>query len=63
MGVAENSMRLRMEEAARLVGLRYIINLVSDLRARALRGIRRRRVGSGLLVMSGTESSRGGIGL
>jgi nickel-dependent lactate racemase len=30
MGVAENPMRLRMEEAARLVGLRYIINLVSD---------------------------------
>src|SRR5207249_9660034 len=30
MGVAENPMRERMEEAARLVGLRYIINLVSD---------------------------------
>jgi nickel-dependent lactate racemase len=30
MGVAENPMRLRMEEAARLVGLRYIVNLVSD---------------------------------
>jgi nickel-dependent lactate racemase len=30
MGVAENSMRLRMEEAARIVGLRYIVNLVSD---------------------------------
>jgi nickel-dependent lactate racemase len=30
MGVAENSMRRRMEEAARLVGLRYIVNLVSD---------------------------------
>ena len=30
MGVAENSMRLRMEAAARLVGLRYIVNLVSD---------------------------------
>lgn len=30
MGVAENSMRLRIEEAARLVGLRYIVNLVSD---------------------------------
>ncbi|MFN2517156.1 MAG: nickel-dependent lactate racemase, partial [Pyrinomonadaceae bacterium] len=30
MGVAENSMRLRIEEAARLVGLRYIANLVSD---------------------------------
>src|SRR5947209_4284835 len=30
MGVADNSMRLRMEEAARLVGLKYIVNLVSD---------------------------------
>lgn len=30
MGVAENPMRLRIEEAARLVGLRYIVNLVSD---------------------------------
>ena len=30
MGVAENPMRLRTEEAARLVGLRYIVNLVSD---------------------------------
>src|SRR5215216_114123 len=30
MGMAENPMRLRMEEAARLVGLRYIVNLVSD---------------------------------
>ncbi|HEY0378971.1 MAG TPA: nickel-dependent lactate racemase [Pyrinomonadaceae bacterium] len=30
MGVAENPMRLRIEEAAWLVGLRYIINLVSD---------------------------------
>ncbi|HEX8138194.1 MAG TPA: nickel-dependent lactate racemase [Pyrinomonadaceae bacterium] len=30
MGVAENLMRLRIEEAARLVGLRYIVNLVSD---------------------------------
>ncbi|MCA1601977.1 MAG: nickel-dependent lactate racemase [Acidobacteria bacterium] len=30
MGVAENPMRLRMEEAARLVGLRYIVNLVSE---------------------------------
>src|SRR5918911_1436651 len=30
MGVAENPMRLRMEEAARLAGLRYIVNLVSD---------------------------------
>ena len=30
MGVAQNPMRLRMEEAARLVGLRYLVNLVSD---------------------------------
>ncbi|HEY0385824.1 MAG TPA: nickel-dependent lactate racemase, partial [Pyrinomonadaceae bacterium] len=30
MGVAENTMRLRMEEAAQLAGLRYIVNLVSD---------------------------------
>ena len=30
MGVADNPMRLRIEEAARLVGLRYIANLVSD---------------------------------
>jgi nickel-dependent lactate racemase len=30
MGAAENPMRLRIEEAARLVGLRYIVNLVSD---------------------------------
>jgi nickel-dependent lactate racemase len=30
MGLAENPMRLRMEEAARLAGLRYIVNLVAD---------------------------------
>src|SRR5215213_230103 len=30
MGVADNPMRLRMEGAARLVGLNYIANLVSD---------------------------------
>ncbi len=30
MGVAENPMRRRIEEAARLAGLRYIVNLVSD---------------------------------
>src|SRR5881227_2822722 len=30
MGVADNPMRLRMEEAARIVGLNYIANLVSD---------------------------------
>ena len=34
MGVPENPMRLRMEEAARLVGLRYIVNLVCDIRGR-----------------------------
>jgi nickel-dependent lactate racemase len=30
MGVSENPMRLRIEEAAELVGLRYIVNVVSD---------------------------------
>jgi nickel-dependent lactate racemase len=30
MGVAENPMRARMEAAARLVGLRYIVNAVQD---------------------------------
>src|SRR5919199_1434187 len=30
MGVAENSMRRRMEEAARIVGLNYIVNVVAD---------------------------------
>lgn len=30
MGVPENPMRLQMEEAARIVGLRYVINIVSD---------------------------------
>jgi lactate racemase len=30
MGVDENPMRRRIEEAAQLVGLRYIVNLVSD---------------------------------
>lgn len=30
MGVAENPMRLRIEEAGRLVGLRYIVNVISD---------------------------------
>ena len=34
MGVAENPMRLRIEEAAKLVGLRYIVNLVSDRQKR-----------------------------
>jgi nickel-dependent lactate racemase len=31
MGVAENSMRLRMEEAAKLAGLKYIVNVVGDI--------------------------------
>ena len=30
MGVTENPIRLRIEEAARIVGLRYVVNLVSD---------------------------------
>ena len=30
MGVSDNPMRLRIEEAAQMVGLRYIVNLVSD---------------------------------
>ncbi len=30
MGVAENPMRLRIEEAARIAGLRYIVNVVYD---------------------------------
>ena len=30
MGTAKNPMRLRIEEAAKLVGLRYIVNVVSD---------------------------------
>jgi nickel-dependent lactate racemase len=34
MGVAENPMRLRMEEAAALVGLRYIVNAVYDVERR-----------------------------
>jgi nickel-dependent lactate racemase len=34
MGVAENPMRLRMEEAAALVGLRYIVNVVYDVERR-----------------------------
>ena len=34
MGVAENPMRLRMEEAARMVGLNYIVNVVYDVRLR-----------------------------
>jgi len=31
MGVPENPMRLRMEEAARLAGLKYIVNVVYDI--------------------------------
>ncbi len=31
MGVPENPMRLRMEEAARLAGLSYIVNVVYDI--------------------------------
>jgi lactate racemase len=34
MGVPDNPMRLRMEEAARMAGLRYIVNIVSDIRGR-----------------------------
>lgn len=34
MGVVENPMRLRVEEAARLVALHYIVNLVSDIEHR-----------------------------
>jgi nickel-dependent lactate racemase len=34
MGVPENPMRLRMEEAAALAGLRYIVNVVYDIRRR-----------------------------
>jgi nickel-dependent lactate racemase len=37
MGVSENPMRLRIEEAAKLVGLRYIVNIVSD-RAKRIAG-------------------------
>jgi nickel-dependent lactate racemase len=38
MGVAENPMRLRIEEAARLVGLRYIVNVVYDVQPRIVGG-------------------------
>ncbi len=34
MGVPENPMRLRMEEAARMAGLGYIVNVVYDVRRR-----------------------------
>jgi nickel-dependent lactate racemase len=32
MGVPENPMRLRMEEAARIAGLKYVVTIVSDVR-------------------------------
>jgi nickel-dependent lactate racemase len=32
MGIPENSMRLRMEEAARMAGLKYIVNVVYDIK-------------------------------
>jgi len=34
MGVPENPMRLRMEEAARLAGLRYVVNVIADAEGR-----------------------------
>jgi nickel-dependent lactate racemase len=34
MGVPENPMRLRMEEAAKLAGLRYLVNVVYDVERR-----------------------------
>lgn len=34
MGIPENSMRLRMEEAARLAGLKYLVNVVYDVKHR-----------------------------
>jgi lactate racemase len=34
MGVPENPMRLRMEEAARMAGLRYLVNVVYDVERR-----------------------------
>ena len=34
MGVPENPMRLRMEEAARMAGLRYLVNVVLDVKGR-----------------------------
>jgi nickel-dependent lactate racemase len=36
MGVAENSMRWRMEEAAQIAGLRYIVNTVLDASQRVI---------------------------
>src|SRR6185437_837384 len=32
MGIPENSMRLRMEEAARMAELKYIVNVIYDIR-------------------------------
>jgi lactate racemase len=52
MGVPENPMRLRMEEAARMAGLGYIVNVVYD--------VRRRIVGcfSGDIVKAHREGSK-----
>jgi nickel-dependent lactate racemase len=36
MGVPENPMRLRMEEAARMAGLKYIVNVVYDIKHRVV---------------------------
>jgi nickel-dependent lactate racemase len=36
MGVPENPMRLRMEEAARIAGLSYIVNVVYDIRRKVV---------------------------
>ncbi len=36
MGVAENPMRLRMEEAAKIAGLQYIVNVVYDIREKVV---------------------------
>jgi lactate racemase len=53
MGVAENPMRLRIEEAAKLVGLRYIVNVVSD---------REKRI-AGCFVGDPVEAHRAGCNL
>jgi nickel-dependent lactate racemase len=36
MGVPENPMRLRMEEAARMAGLKYLVNVVYDIKDRVV---------------------------
>lgn len=36
MGVPENPMRLRMEEAAQIAGLKYIVNVVYDIKRRVV---------------------------